>query len=690
MTRGSARAVVLNQLGTILRFGVVGDLSDSQLLETFLTGRDGAEQAAFSALVERHGPMVFSVCRQVLGNPHDAQDAFQATFLVMARKAGSVHNAECLASWLHGIALRVALRAKADEARRRVHERVCATMKQKERDYEAVQSEPCPELHEEIARLPQRYRESVVLCYLEGLSCEQAAVRIGCPPGTVWSRLSRARERLRRTLVRRGVALPAALLAAGLTPPASAALPASLLEATVRASLGFAGRRAAEAASASAPAITFARGVLYTMTISKLKILGAAALAFALALGGAQALTLGQSGGPTRRQAPTRAVPEGDDSYRALSRSVDKLESELDETARRNAEMRKDLQDIRGELKALSAGPRPGAATQAVTQFADALRQQPAQAVARLVAQLKRHPVQPKAAPDRVGLYLMDVSNGEVTLIADQPAPGLTQCGSPVWSHDGRRILFDATPGTEWSLTRLESIELGEGRPTVTDLGTGNCPTFSPADDRIAFLSNADGAQNGVWLMKADGSERSLLGDYGKPAWSPDGRQMTIMSFDHPRQVTLMDANPDKSGVLKLPDHRIHSDPTWAGEGTIVTVIGRTAGDTVALIDVSDPRQAKVMRVLWRRANGPDVEPSYPIYSAATRRCIFVGGEAKGMALYSVEQGKAGPAKRLGPEGYDPKITGLAYSPDGRYVLYSVRGPGRTQGGVMKSRGRTA
>ena len=180
-----ARSGALNQLGAILRFGVVGDLSDSQLLQRFLTGRDGAEQAAFSALVERHGPMVLSVCRQVLGNPHDAQDAFQATFLVMARKAGSVQNAESLASWLHGIALRVSARAKADEARRRVHERRFATIKANERDNGAVRSQPCPELHEEIARLPRRYREPVVLCYLEGLSSEQAAVRIGCAPGTV-------------------------------------------------------------------------------------------------------------------------------------------------------------------------------------------------------------------------------------------------------------------------------------------------------------------------------------------------------------------------------------------------------------------------------------------------------------------------------------------------------------------------
>jgi hypothetical protein len=97
-----------------------------------------------------------------------------------------------------------------------------------------------------------------------------------------------------------------------------------------------------------------------------------------------------------------------------------------------------------------------------------------------------------------------------------------------------------------------------------------------------------------------------------------------------------------------------------------------------ALVDVSDPAQAKVKEILWRKAaDGIDVKPTYLIYSATTRHCIFVGVEAKGESLYSVQQGKTGPARPLGPEGYDPKITGLAFSPDGRYLLYSVRGPAR-------------
>jgi Tol biopolymer transport system component len=306
-----------------------------------------------------------------------------------------------------------------------------------------------------------------------------------------------------------------------------------------------------------------------------------------------------------------------------------------------------------------------------------------ARAVGRLVEQFERHPVRPRDAADRAGLYLMDLADGDITLIADQPEPGLTHCGSPTWSHDGRRILFDATPGTQWTVTHLKAIEAGESRPVLFDLGSGNCPALSPADDRIAFLSNADGVPRGVWMMKADGTGRRPLGDYGIPKWSSDGRRMMIVSFANPCQVTIMDADPDRSGIVHIPDHKIFSVPSWAGPGTIVAALVSDVGeaDALALVDVSDPAHGKVKDVLWRAADGLNIRVSYPVYWPATRRCVFVGRGAKGSALYLVSPGQAGPPKRLGPEGDVSQISTLALSPDGRYLLFTGHGPDRTFGG---------
>ena len=321
--------------------------------------------------------------------------------------------------------------------------------------------------------------------------------------------------------------------------------------------------------------------------------------------------------------------------------------------------------------------PKPAQPPKAVARATERSEETPAKAVGQLVEQLRRHPPKPTTGADRIGLYMIDVTNGDLTLIADQPDPGFTQCGSPTWSNDGRRILYDATPGTQFNLTHLKAVELAERRLVVTDLGPGNCPTFSPAGDRIAFLLNpgaVPNAESGVWMMSADGSERRLLGSYGVPKWSPYGRQLIIISFSTPREVTLMDARLEKSGRLRVPGHQVYAVPNWAGDGTLVAVIGPEAagaGDTIALLDVSDPAQGKIQEVLWKKGDDLDVKLLYPVYSPVTRRCVFVRGEEKGMVLYSIQQGQSGPPKRLEPEGFDHRISGLAYSPDGRYVLFS-------------------
>jgi RNA polymerase sigma factor (sigma-70 family) len=229
--------------------------SDSDLLQSYLVGGD---QSAFAALVRRHGAMVFGVCRAVLRQRQDAEDAFQAAFLVLARKAGSIRRPEGLAGWLQRVAYRLALRARAASVRRHVRETraVRSTDTQPSCD-ELSWGELRTLLHEELAALPGCFREPLVLCYLEGLTQEEAARRLGCTAATIKGRVERGREKLRRRLERRGVTLTAALAAAlagqAITAPV---VSAAMAAAVVRATQQFA------AGTLSTTAATLARGFL--------------------------------------------------------------------------------------------------------------------------------------------------------------------------------------------------------------------------------------------------------------------------------------------------------------------------------------------------------------------------------------------------------------------------------------------
>ncbi len=344
---------VLEGLERVFGRGTVAGLSEGTLLERFVAGRD---EAAFAALVARHGPMVLGVCRRVLRDGHEVDDAFQATFLVLVRRAGTIRDGELVGHWLHGVAHRVAVRARAQAARRHVRERTGTDQDRAEDDAtgDGPSSDLRPVLDEELARLPDSLRAPVVLCYLGGLTHEQAALELRCPVGTVRSRMARARDRLRTRLARRGMTASGAALAAAI---AADPVPAALLDTTVRVSLIFSANAAAPAALASARAAALAQGVLNAMTISKLQVLGATALAGALALSTLPtfARQLGGSGGgsaPVQRQ----------DGKGQLAQSVEKLEADLEASRRRNAQLQDELQAVKAELEALKSTPKPTAA----------------------------------------------------------------------------------------------------------------------------------------------------------------------------------------------------------------------------------------------------------------------------------------------------------------------------------------
>jgi RNA polymerase sigma factor (sigma-70 family) len=270
------------QIESLFDGGSVAGLTDRQLIERFYLHRDHTAESAFAAIVQRHGPMVLHVCRQLLADHHHSEDAFQAVFLVLARKARSIRDPDLLGNWLYGVALRTARKAKIRLARQRrnleddaMAGRDLASPDTFEpaappADQPALAREQVEALHDELKRLPKSFRLPVVLCYFEGLTLDEAARRLRWPAGTLRSRLARAREKLRRSLTRRGIVLTSAALATALNPrPASASISSPLCRLTTKAAIDFA---AGQALSASAMALTLAQEVLRAMLFHKLRL----------------------------------------------------------------------------------------------------------------------------------------------------------------------------------------------------------------------------------------------------------------------------------------------------------------------------------------------------------------------------------------------------------------------------------
>lgn len=322
--------------------------TDGQLLERFLRTRD---EVAFEVLVRRHGPMVLGVCKRIAGNHHDAEDAFQATFLVLARKAAAVSPRELLPGWLHGVAWRTARKARTAASRRRAREQPM-----KETLHPAAPpAEPADDLQAvldaELAVLPEHQRSAVVLCDVQGRPMRDAARQLGIPVGTLSNRLAAGRRTLARRLARRGLALSTTAIASALGQGKTlASVPSALLTSTVHA----AGLTAAGAATAGvvSPAVeTLTEGVMKMMLLGKLKTLSAMVLSLVILVVGFGAATM-----PTLRGSPDeKPMPQQSDNaqkldarIKALLRSAGESPDVNDETFFRRASL-----DIRGTIPTL-------------------------------------------------------------------------------------------------------------------------------------------------------------------------------------------------------------------------------------------------------------------------------------------------------------------------------------------------
>jgi RNA polymerase sigma factor (sigma-70 family) len=372
--------------------------SDGQLLEAFLARREGA---AFEALLRRHGPMVLGVCRRVLGDRHDAEDAFQATFLVLVRKAAGLRSRELVGNWLYGVAYRTAMKARAMNAKRRSREKEAAGRARPARFPDGANEELLERLDGELSRLPDKYRVPVVLCELEGRGRKEVARALGLPEGTLSWRLAQAKKVLARRLARPGAALPGVAVTAALAQGAwSAEVSASLFRSTARAGAqAAAGRASAEVVSAKVMALT--EGVMKAMFLTKLKV-AAWALGLAVLFGaGAVGLTYRAGAAEPLRPAQQPALGAQSKAWPAPD-DLESLRLEIEA-------LRKELRATRDRVKALEAEVRGRKAD------GDALRRQAEEALLRLGKRVKEGEV----LNERLEVRFPDPERGPVPRTAD-------------------------------------------------------------------------------------------------------------------------------------------------------------------------------------------------------------------------------------------------------------------------------
>jgi RNA polymerase sigma factor (sigma-70 family) len=598
---------------------------DGELLARYALLRD---EDAFAELVRRHGPMVLAVCRRVLGDAHDAEDAFQATFLVLARKADSVRNPEALAAWLHGVARHLSLKCRRAEDRRRRHEsgegRVAPGAPRQDPLDELTARELLLVLDEELQRLPKSYRLPLILCGLEGLGLEEAARRLGWSPGSVKGRLLRGRKRLHDRLSRRGLALLAALLA--LLPEGGAvlaAVPADLIRATVEAA--GAGHGGDPGTGLSAEMAALVEGTLKSGAMTKLKVaLGVLLLTGAIAAGAGM---LAQSQPAVQQTEPLAAAKA----------SEPPPSKEQPRT------------DLHGDPLPPGAIARIG-----TVRFRDG------EAIFALAYSPDGKVLASATGSGEGVIRLWDAATGKERLLLQ---PHTYHIYSLAFSPDGKMLAcIGATKGSPHAPVQIWDVTTGKLLQSFRPL-LGWTVAFSPDGRRLA----AGGADNMVHLWDiASGKEALRFKGHEGMIWSfafsPDGKALATASYDN--TIRLWDAATGKelrrlTGPKLPPNTFLSPSVAFSPDGKVLARGG--PGGTVHLWDAAGGRVRLTFagHDRWRKAR--DFTPDGPSVVAFSPdgKTLAAGNEG---VILDAATGK----EQCRLQGYHRWIRCLVFSPDGK------------------------
>ena len=623
-----------------------GDRTDGDLLHEFLSANS---HYAFAQLVKHHGPMVLGICRRALRHEQDAEDAFQATFLVLARQAATIRKQESLASWLHGVALNMAKDARKAAARRRIHEnKATASSSSFGQSSELAWSEARAILDEEIQRLPAIYRESFILCCLESKSSAEVAQSLRLKPGTVWSRVARAKERLQKRLSKRGVELAVLLSAAAISSgSALAAVPAGLIGKTSIAALEMIGNTESANSAISLNVIALVKGMIKGMVISQVKTTSLLVLIFVLATAGV--------GVAAARWLPNHATS---DNLIPQQQTV-----------------------VQGTV------PAPEAQRASTDQFGDAL---PPGAVARVGTVRLRH-------------------GSLITHIAFAPdSKSIISSGTDGFVHQ-----WELKTGKELSTLDLNNLQLGtRHRPTAYFLGADDAVglALSPSGKAIAVAGM--NSQPFIWDLTTGRIAQFLGNDQTRAdqiAFSIDGARVAygagkLIGGDDDLSITLVDATTGKElrqfvGHSRKVEQFVFSpddlslisasqDETvriWGPEPGIErrlfkarTFAPSSDGKAIALatadgeLGIYDPETGKLKRKLEGKA---DQQPI--LLFSPNGKALFGGGRSDKMfQIWDTETGRsrtvnepAMPNNRRDRQLHAPTL----FTPDGKLLIRGYR-----------------